>query len=286
LISDVLTVSRGNADGGDVQHPEPAPSVVGATESKSGSLSVLRHLSHEIRTPLHSMLALAQLLRDGMAGDLNPEQRKYVEVIERNGQNLIHLVNDVLDLSRMEVGQIEIEMEVRPLDLGDQVRATVAALAPLAEVKKIDLTVDSIQDLPLVRCDPDRVRQVLTNLIGNAIKFTDRGQVVLSVEPRHQTVAVHVSDTGVGIPESARPRLFDAFFQGAGPQARRKGGAGLGLAIASRLVRLMGGDLSFESAEGVGSRFTFTLPIAEAVGGARVAHRSRDDEYGTNPTGR
>lgn len=221
----------------------------------------LAHLSHEIRTPLNSILALSQLLRDGMAGTLNVEQKKYVEVIERNGQNLIRLVNNVLDLSRMAAGHIDVEL--RSLDLGDQLRATAAALAPLAEVKGIELVVDAVPRLPLVRCDPDRVRQVLTNLIGNAIKFTDRGEVKISAARSGDMVAVHVSDTGIGIPEAARTRLFEEFFQAGESDARRNGGAGLGLAIASRLVQLMDGELSVESAEGVGSRFTFTLPVGE-----------------------
>jgi signal transduction histidine kinase len=227
--------------------------------AKWGSLGVLMHLSHEIRTPLNSMLALSQLLRDGLAGALNAEQRKYIEVIERNGQHLFRLVDDVLDLSRMEVGQMEVD--IVSLDLGDHMRTTAAALAPLADVKHIRLIVEPLENLPRVLCDPDRVRQILTNLIGNAVKFTDRGQVVLSAESRNGAVAVHVSDTGVGIPEAALPGLFEEFFQADPESARRRGGAGLGLAIASRLVRLMSGELTVESTRGVGSRFTFTLPI-------------------------
>jgi signal transduction histidine kinase len=225
-------------------------------------LGRLAHLSHEIRTPLNSMLALSELLRDGMAGGLNAEQKKYVDVIERNGQILIRMVSDVLDLARMEAGRITVEL--RSLDLADQLRATTAALAPLAEVKAISLAVDPMVELlPLVECDPERLRQVLTNLIGNAVKFTDRGRVVVSAELRRNQVAVHVADTGIGISELARTRLFEEFFQAGDTERHRNGGVGLGLAIASRLVRLMGGELSVESAEGVGSQFTFTLPIGD-----------------------
>ena len=256
MARDALSLNQKCPDASDPAAPPSLP---------VEQMKRLAHLSHEIRTPLNSILALSQLLRDGMAGTLNVEQKKYVEVIERNGQNLIRLVNNVLDLSRMAAGHIDVEL--RSLDLGDQLRATAAALAPLAEVKGIELVVDAVPRLPLVRCDPDRVRQVLTNLIGNAIKFTDRGEVKISAARSGDMVAVHVSDTGIGIPEAARTRLFEEFFQAGESDARRNGGAGLGLAIASRLVQLMDGELSVQSAEGVGSRFTFTLPVGERTPG-------------------
>ncbi|MEP6652802.1 MAG: ATP-binding protein [Myxococcales bacterium] len=289
------------------------------------TLSLLMHLSHEIRTPLNSMLALSQLLRDGLAGKLNSEQQRYVEVIERNGQNLIRLVSDILDLSRMEGGHVDVD--VRLVDLEEQMRAAATALAPLAEAKGIELKVDVGESLPGVWCDPDRVRQVLTNLIGNAVKFTNRGCVTLTAEVRDGSVAVHVSDTGIGIPEEARSRVFEEFFQvgqlragvdvsgGVGPveggryRRGRADGAGLGLAIASRLARMMGGELSVESAVGVGSRFTFAVPLAErtlqeaeeegsdvasgsqdngqrAEDVGRTVHRFQDEPHGTNTAGR
>jgi signal transduction histidine kinase len=237
-------------------------------------------LSHEIRTPLNAMLTLSQLLRDGSAGQLNVEQKAYVEVIERNGQNLIRLVNDVLDLSRMELGRAELEL--RSLDVGAQLRATATALVPLADAKNLALVVNVDDGVPPVNGDPSRLRQVLTNLISNAIKFTDRGQVTLAARPGRGVVTVQVSDTGVGIPAPALPRIFDAFFQ-VGDQSGTAGpegmGVGLGLAIARRLVRLMGGDLAVESTVGQGSRFTFTLPVSG--GGPRVA-ATDDTGAGTN----
>ncbi len=314
MAGDLLKLSLGNTDGEGSGHIGASPVGLGESKGPQGPMGVWMRVSHEIRTPLNSILALSQLLRDGMAGRLNPEQQRYVEVIERNGRNLMILVSDVLDLSRMEGGHIDVE--IRTLDLGDQLRATVSALAALAEVKRIVLCVTAVDDLPAVRCDPDRLRQILTNLIGNAIKFTDRGQVVLSAEVREAVVAVHVSDTGVGIPEAARSHLFEDFFQADAMDARRRQGAGLGLAIASRFVHLMGGEISVESTEGVGSRFTFTVPrgdnghrgmdkLTPALGGdragdldgstqagettdagVRAGHWSRDERYGTNTTGR
>jgi signal transduction histidine kinase/DNA-binding response OmpR family regulator len=234
----------------------------------------IANMSHEIRTPLNSVLALSQLLRDGMAGALSSDQRKYLEVIERNGQNLLRLINDILDLSRIEAGHLEMDMQA--LDLGAQIRGAVGALLPLAEAKNLDLQIKVPDDLPLVRCDADRVRQVLTNLIGNAIKFTEAGHVQVSAEARKGMVAIHVTDTGVGIPEGAKGRVFQEFFQVDQTLARRRGGTGLGLAIASRLAGLMGGEISVESVLGSGSRFTFTLPQSAAGAVEGVAEVTGD----------
>lgn len=258
---------------------------------------MLTHLSHEIRTPLNAMLALSQLLRDGLAGSLNPEQQRYIDVIERNGQNVIRLVNDMLDFSRMQSGHLTLQLI--SLDLGDQLRAAGAALAPLALAKNLGFVVQASDDLPLVRCDPERVRQILTNLIANAIKFTKQGKVTLSARLASDVVAVQVSDTGMGISESARPRLFEPYYQVAASGedgAGATGGTGLGLAIADQLVRLMGGELSVDSTLGVGSSFTFTLPVAERQsqragdlcndGAVPPAPRYQDDLHGPNTAGR
>ena len=218
----------------------------------------IANMSHEIRTPLNSVLALSQLLRDGMAGALSADQRRYLEVIERNGQNLLRLINDILDLSRIEAGHLEMNLE--RVDLGAEVRATVGTLVPLAEAKGLDLHARLPAELPAVRCDVDRVRQILTNLIGNAIKFTDAGHVQVSAAVGDEMVAVHVTDTGVGIPDAVRSKVFEEFFQVDPSMARRQQGTGLGLAIASRLAHLMGGEISLDSAAGVGSRFTLSLP--------------------------
>jgi signal transduction histidine kinase/ActR/RegA family two-component response regulator len=218
----------------------------------------IANMSHEIRTPLNSVLALSQLLRDGMAGALSADQRRYLEVIERNGQNLLRLINDILDLSRIEAGHLD--MDLQKVDLGAQVRATVGTLVPLAEAKGLDLRARLPGELPAVRCDVDRVRQILTNLIGNAIKFTEVGHVEVSAEVGDEMVAVHVTDTGVGIPDAARDKVFEEFFQVDPSMARRQQGTGLGLAIASRLAHLMGGEISLDRAPGAGSRFTLSLP--------------------------
>ncbi len=220
----------------------------------------IANMSHEIRTPLNSVLALSQLLRDGVAGPLTADQRRYLEVVERNGQGLLHLINDILDLSRIEAGHIEIDAQA--LDVGAQVQAVAEALGPLAAAKGLDLAILLPDDLPHVRADADRFRQILTNLVGNAIKFTETGQVRIGAEARGDTVTLHVTDTGVGISDAYRDKIFQEFFQVDQTLVRRQGGTGLGLAIARRLARLMDGDISVESVAGKGSRFSLRLPRA------------------------
>ena len=224
----------------------------------------IANMSHEIRTPLNSVLALTQLLREGVAGPLTVDQRKYLQVIERNGRGLLHLINDVLDLSRIEAGHLEVDTE--DLDLARHVESVVEALAPLAAAKNIDLAVNIPPELPSARGDPDRFRQILTNLIGNAIKFTDNGgQVMVGAEAHPETILVVVTDTGVGIPDPYREKIFQEFYQVDQTLVRRQGGTGLGLAIARRLARLMGGDITVESVVSRGSRFSVKLPRASGV---------------------
>jgi signal transduction histidine kinase/DNA-binding NarL/FixJ family response regulator len=224
----------------------------------------IANMSHEIRTPLNSVLALTQLLREGVAGSLTVDQRKYLQVIERNGQALLHLINDVLDLSRIEAGHVE--MDAQDVDLAPHVEAVAAALAPLAAAKHLDLGVKLPPSLPAARVDTDRFRQILTNLLGNAIKFTDDGgQVLIGAELQPESVAVVVTDTGIGIPDGMREKIFQEFYQVDQTLVRRQGGTGLGLAIARRLARLMGGDVTVESVLRGGSRFSLTLPRASGA---------------------
>ena len=224
----------------------------------------IANMSHEIRTPLNSVLALTQLLREGVAGPLTVDQRKYLQVIERNGHGLLHLINDVLDLSRIEAGHLE--MDTEDLDLAPHVESVVEALLPLAAGKNLDLIVNLPPDLPAARGDPDRFRQILTNLIGNAIKFTESGgQVMIGAEAHAEEIVVVVTDTGVGIPDRHRDKIFQEFYQVDQTLVRRQGGTGLGLAIARRLARLMGGDITVESVVSRGSRFSVTLPRASGA---------------------
>jgi signal transduction histidine kinase/DNA-binding NarL/FixJ family response regulator len=240
----------------------------------------IANMSHEIRTPLNSVLALTQLLREGVAGPLTVDQRKYLQVIERNGHGLLHLINDVLDLSRIEAGHLE--MDTADLDLAPLVESVVEALAPLAAGKNLDLVVNLPPDLPAARGDPDRFRQILTNLIGNAIKFTESGgQVMIGAEAQPETIVVVVTDTGVGIPDRHRDKIFQEFYQVDQTLVRRQGGTGLGLAIARRLARLMGGDITVESVVSRGSRFSLALP--RATGAHTHGERPGPNAPGVSP---
>src|SRR5262249_40767326 len=182
-----------------------------------------------------------------------------------SGESLLSIINDILDFSKIEVGKMETEQV--DFDLYQAVDDVVQLLAPRAHGKQIELACRVDDKLPsAVRGDPYRLRQVLTNLIANAVKFTDRGEVLVDVQRQDKTtIRFSVHDTGIGIPEHARDRLFQAFEQADGSTTRRFGGTGLGLAISRSLVQLMGGDIGVESTAGEGSTFWFTLPLTVAT---------------------
>lgn len=224
----------------------------------------LANVSHEIRTPLNGIMGLTQLL---LRMEPTPQQREYLESIRSSGQSLLRLMNDVLDYSKIRSGAMGLERQ--EFRLRSWVRDTVRSLAPQAHLAGLELVYWVEPDVPEeLNGDPTRLRQVLTNLLVNAIKFTPEGEVVLSisvddVEPVGAVLRFSVTDTGVGVPEGQRRRIFEAFTQ-AGRSARSlarssaEGGVGLGLAIAKDLVEAMGGEIGLESSEGAGSTFYFT----------------------------
>jgi PAS domain S-box-containing protein len=221
--------------------------------------SFLARMSHEIRTPMNGVLGMTELLLEtGLTGT----QRKYAETVQRSGKTLLGIINDLLDFSKIEAGKLELEQ--LDMDLRRTMEDVVDLLAERAHAKGLELACSIPPDLPAqVRGDPLRMGQVLTNLLGNAIKFTDEGSVVIGVRrvgetATHVTMRFEVRDTGVGISAEAQARIFEEFAQADGSTTRKHGGSGLGLAISKQLVEMMGGSIHVESELGNGSTFWFT----------------------------
>jgi signal transduction histidine kinase/putative methionine-R-sulfoxide reductase with GAF domain len=219
----------------------------------------LANMSHELRTPMNAVLGYTDLVLDGIFGDVPEAIRDTLERVKSNGQHLMGLINDVLDLSRIEAGQLTLSLN--DYAMGEVVHGVVSAVESLAAGKKLALKAVVPIDLPAGRGDERRLTQVLMNLVGNAIKFTDVGEVAIEARVADGSFLVAVSDTGPGISEADQQRIFEEFQQVDSSSTRKKGGSGLGLAISKRIVELHGGRLWVESAPGQGSTFYFTVPL-------------------------
>ncbi|MFG2385590.1 HAMP domain-containing protein [Streptomyces avermitilis] len=261
----------------------------------------LANMSHELRTPLNSLLILAQLLAQNPSHNLTPKQVEYAGIIHSAGSDLLQLINDILDLSKVEAGKMDISPErVALRRLLDYVEAT---FRPMTSQKSLEFTMSTAPGVPVdLLTDDSRLRQVLRNLLSNAVKFTERGGVGLHIEPAvdqnipaavHRggaVVAFHVKDTGIGIPEQQLETIFGAFQQADGTTSRKYGGTGLGLSITREIAHLLGGAVAVDSTPGQGSTFTLYLPVARAdfeelAPGAQPGEASQGDGEADQPRG-
>jgi GAF domain-containing protein len=228
-------------------------------EASQHKSQFLANMSHELRTPLNAILGYTELMADGAYGEPSEKMLGILKRLEANGRHLLGLINDVLDLSKIEAGQLVLEFsDYSVQDIAQTVRST---LEPLAADKKLAFKVEMAPELPPGRGDGRRLTQVLINLVGNAIKFTDAGEVAIKAEADNGSFHVSVRDTGPGISAADRAKLFQEFQQADNAITRKKGGTGLGLAISKRIIEMHGGKIWVESQVGQGSTFAFTLPV-------------------------
>lgn len=227
-----------------------------ATQTKSRFLA---GMSHELRTPLNAILGYTEMILDEVYGSAPEKIREALERVQRNGKHLLALINDVLDLSKIEAGQLRLSLT--DYSLRDVVHAVFSAVEPLATAKDLAFRVEVAPNLPPARGDERRLTQVLLNLVGNAIKFTDQGQVMIAASAANGSLTVSVRDTGPGIAAADQAKIFEEFQQADSSATREKGGTGLGLSIAKRIIEMHGGRMWVESVPGKGSTFYFTLPV-------------------------
>jgi signal transduction histidine kinase/DNA-binding response OmpR family regulator/CHASE3 domain sensor protein len=235
-----------------------AEQLAASTKYKS---EFLANMSHELRTPLNSILLLSRLMSDNNESNLSEEQIEYAKVIQSSGQGLLALINEILDLSKIEAGKMDLQFE--QVFVHDVIKNLSSIFQPLAQEKQIGFLVDIDQDVPgTLETDTMRLEQVLKNLIANALKFTGKGSVGLHVSRKgDHLISFAVTDTGIGISEDKRQLIFEAFQQEDGSTRRKYGGTGLGLSISRELAKLLGGEISLESEVGKGSTFTLSVPL-------------------------
>ena len=234
-----------------------------ARSANQAKTAFIANISHELRTPLNTVIGFSEMLLGEVYGPVNDKQRQQLERILRNSQQLLTLINDMLDLARVEAGKVSLALT--RIDAGQLVAGVGAALEPMARQKGLALLVQVAPHVPAITSDETRVRQVLLNLVSNAIKFTKQGSVTLWVggDPALPNwIVFRVSDTGIGIPAAELDQIWEEFYQVSSGLSRTAGGSGLGLAIVRKLVELLGGDIEVQSTEGQGSTFTVYVPLA------------------------
>jgi signal transduction histidine kinase len=229
-----------------------------AEEANRAKGQFLANMSHELRTPLNAIIGFSDLLDAEIAGPLTPVLRTQLERIGLGAWHLLQFIEEILSFTRLEAGREEVQRE--RLNLDALVRETATLMEPLAAGKSNEFICHLPERLE-VTTDPGKVRQILLNLLSNAVKFTEDGRVELDARAEDDVILLRVSDTGIGIPQAQHERIFEPFSQVEESSSRRMGGTGLGLSVSRQLARLMGGDLTVESAPGQGSTFTVRLPM-------------------------
>jgi signal transduction histidine kinase len=219
----------------------------------------LANMSHELRTPLNAILGYTELILDSIYGDVPPQMCEVLERVQSNGKHLLGLINDVLDLSKIEAGQLTLSLD--DYSIKDVVHNVFTVVEPLATEKNLALKVELPNDLPTAHGDERRLTQVLLNIVGNAIKFTDSGEVAIKAAARNGAYTLSVRDTGPGIDPADQTKIFEEFQQADNSSTKKKGGTGLGLSIARRIVAMHGGRIWVESELGAGSTFFFEVPV-------------------------
>ena len=238
-------------------------------EASQHKSQFLANMSHELRTPLNAILGYTELIADGVYGEPTEKMLGVLKRLESNGKHLLGLINAVLDLSKIEAGQLVLDFA--DYSLQDVVQTVCTAVEPLAADKKLALKIEVSPDLPAGRGDERRLTQVLLNLVGNAIKFTDAGEVVIKAAASNGSFNVSVRDTGPGISTADQAKLFQEFQQADNSITRKKGGTGLGLAISKRIIEMHGGRIWVDSVVGQGSTFSFYAPGSRrAAGGGGI----------------
>ena len=241
-----------------------------AEEASRAKSALLANMSHELRTPLHHIIGFTRLVMRQAQAVLPTRQYDNLDKILRSAEHLSELINDILDLSTLEAGHVEVQpvsFALEPL-----VDTCLQTVAPLVKEKQLRLLKELDPDLPMLYTDPNKLKPILTHLLRNAVKFTEAGTITVTAQHRAAMLTVAVADTGIGIPEEACERIFEAFRQVDGSTTRQFGGTGLGLAISRHLARLLGGEITVQSAVGMGSTFTVTLPLQHATAQSAPVH--------------
>jgi PAS domain S-box-containing protein len=260
-LNEELAATNEELDLANADLARTSDDLAAASRAKS---EFLASMSHELRTPLNSIIGFSHVMMRGMAGGLTAEQERQLSMINESGTHLLSLINDILDLSRIEAGRLELKVE--ELDVGEVARLAVETVRPLAEQRGLDLSIEVSDDQPVLYSDSRSIHQVLLNLLGNAIKFTEAGEVILRVRCQGETLRFEVADTGIGIHPERFDDIFEEFTQYEQPGFAKPRGTGLGLPVSRRLAARLGGRIEVESTVGDGSVFTLVLPLGGVAG--------------------